>query len=186
MFKLEKANAYSALIGAAAGTLATFLAAVFFLGGQWERWTEIRDAHLRNEIINKPIDLTPYADTDSLPDFSDFALKTDIPSTEGLVRISSLPDFDTFAKSDALPSLVGYARSSDIPDVSGFLTTTEFNNFLNGLGRGATNIPRKRPDSSRLCPEGSVMVGVEYEVATGGNAGALYHGIEPICRLLTR
>lgn len=150
---LEKASAYSAVIGAAAGTLGTLSVAIFFLGGQWERWKEIREAHLANNLVNQPV---------------------------------ALPSFADFARKDEIPSVAGLAKKSDIPDVSGFLPTSTFIAFAENLGRGATTHPRQFPITSNLCPEGSAMVGVEYVVASGDNAGALYHGLAPVCRRLSR
>jgi len=186
MFKLEKANAYSALIGAAAGTLGTLVAAVFFLGGQWERWTEIRDAHIQGNVVNETIDLTPFANAESLPNFSDFALKADIPDLAPYAKSSDLPSLVGYARSSDIPNVSGLARRSEIPDVTGFLTTAAFNDFQKNLGAGETSIPKQHKDSSTLCTEGSVMVGAEYHIAGGDNAGALYSGIAPICRSLTR
>ena len=201
MFKIEKANAYSALVGAVAGTLGTIVVAAFFLGGQWERWVEIRDAHKLGNVVNEEVNLTSFAKSTDIPDTSVFARKSDIPDTSefvrqaelpqspdlsDFVRASSLPKFDDFAMKSELPSLAGYARASEIPDVSGLLKSSTYNAFVQNLGRGKTLHPRDGATTSSLCAEGYSMVGVKYTVASGDNAGALYHGLYPVCRKLTR
>ena len=63
--------------------------------------------------------LEGYAKITDIPDVSGFALKTEIPSIEGLAtetyvnqKIAAIPEVD----------LTDYALKSEIPDVSGFLT----------------------------------------------------------------
>lgn len=61
-----------------------------------------------------------YAKTTDIPDVSGFALKSEIPSIEGLAtetyvneKIAAIPEVD----------LTGYALKTEIPDVSGFITS---------------------------------------------------------------
>lgn len=88
MALLEKANAYSALIGSVAGALTTLAVGAFFVGGQWERWAEIREAHINGKVINQSVDLTDYARTGDVPQLPDYSI---------FVRSENLPDFSQFA-----------------------------------------------------------------------------------------
>ena len=201
MVKVEKANAYSALLGAVAGTVGTIVVASFFLGGQWERWVEIRDAHKSGNVVNTEIDLSGFVSSDELPDVSSFALKSQIPSVADFITFDDLPptpdlstyalreeipDVSQFASRSDLPELSNYARATDIPDTSIFVSTSTFADFVQSIGSGETRHPTDGSTTSALCPEGFAMVGVKYTVASGGNAGALYHGLYPVCRSLVR
>lgn len=53
---------------------------------------------------------------------------------------------------------------------------------LRVIGNGADEVPTWGTSASPECPAGSYMVGARVNVASGGNAGALYSGIRPICR----
>jgi len=198
MIKIEKANAYSALIGAVAGTLGTIIVAAFFIGGQWQRWTEIRDAHIADQLVNANVDLTGYLTADDLPDLSGYALKNDIPSTANFLTAEDLPDISNLALKAEIPSLASFAlkrdipdiekfaKKSDIPDVASFVSVTDFNALKSTIGTGETDHPAAGSTTSRLCDEGFAMVGVKYVVVDGRNAGALYHGLYPVCRKLVR
>lgn len=72
--------------------------------------------------------LEGYAKITDIPDVSGFALKTEIPSVEGLAtetyvneKIAAIPEVD----------LSGYALKTEIPDVSAFQTEEQVNSLIN-------------------------------------------------------
>lgn len=109
---------------------------------------EVIDKAVNNYLTENPIevDLTGYATETYVneavaaipqPDLSEYALKTEIPSTSGLAtekyvdeKFNSIeiPDVDLsnyYTKSEVdnlIPDTTGYALKSEIPDVSGFTT----------------------------------------------------------------
>jgi hypothetical protein len=50
------------------------------------------------------------------------------------------------------------------------------------IGKGSDSTPNWGNGTSAKCSRGAYMVGAKVNVATGGNAGALYTNIAPICR----
>lgn len=50
------------------------------------------------------------------------------------------------------------------------------------IGKGSDTTPNWGNGTSAKCSPGAYMVGAKVNIATGGNAGALYSNIAPICR----
>ncbi len=78
-------NAYSAFFGAVVGVAFSLISVSFFVGGQWGQWTEIRDAHKINQVINQdmtPPDVSKFLTDDDIPDLSIYATKSDLTQIE--------------------------------------------------------------------------------------------------------
>lgn len=81
---------------------------------------------------------------ESLPDLSDYALKSEIPSLEGYAKTSDLDTFITESQVDEKigaikipePDLSDYAKTEDIPDVSGFQTEAQVIALIEAHGGG--------------------------------------------------
>lgn len=75
------------------------------------------------DILDKP-DLVLKSD---LPDLSIYALKKDVPSVDGFLKLSDLAGY---ARLSDIPSLDGYVKTSDLPDMTAYYTKTDTDSKL--------------------------------------------------------
>ncbi len=94
------------------------------------------------DATGEPIDLSPYALKEEIPDISGKADKSEIPDVSGFATKSEIPDVSNFATKSEIPDTSNFATKQEIPTIPHFKTingeeiTGEGNIVISGGGGG--------------------------------------------------